>query len=132
MAGRVPKVRKPPEQLRRRNAPETWTVLPAEGCALETPRWPTGEPSADESVLWQRLWAAPIACWWHDQAVEVSVVARYVRLALAKPEHATVGRLEGELGLTPAALLRMRLVVEQPEPDELPTADPYTHLRPVA
>jgi hypothetical protein len=39
------------------------------------------------------------------------VIARYVSLSVSKPEHATVGRLESELGLTPAAMLRMRLVV---------------------
>jgi hypothetical protein len=57
------------------------------------------------------------------------VVARYVRLAMERPEHATVGQLERELGLTPAAMLRMRLVVERPEPEPEPADDPYKHLR---
>lgn len=65
----------------------------------------------------------------HEQHIAATVVARYVRLSLAKPEHATVGQLERELGLTPAAMLRMRLVVETPEeqPAQLPA--PYAHLR---
>jgi hypothetical protein len=48
---------------------------------------------------------------------------------MKKPEHATVATLERELGLTPAAMLRMRLVVEEPEPVEQPTESPYSHLR---
>lgn len=38
----------------------------------------------------------------------------------------------GELGLTPAAVLRLRLVVEQPEPERAPREDPYRHLRAVS
>ncbi len=61
--------------------------------------------------------------------ISPSVVCRYVQLALEKPEHATVGQLERELGLTPAAMLRMRLLVEQPEPTLEALPDPYRHLR---
>jgi hypothetical protein len=129
MPARVPKPRKPPEQLRRRNAPEQWTVLPAEGCRLPVPKWPDGTPSRDEAALWKRLWALPVAAWWHDQRLEPSIVARYVSLRFARPALAVLSRIEGELGLTPAALLRMRLVVEQPEADPEPVADPYKHLR---
>jgi hypothetical protein len=79
--------------------------------------------------LWKRLWALPIAAWWHETRISPTVVARYVTLAVSKPEHATVGQLERELGLTPAAMLRMRLVVEQPEPSVEALPDPYRHLR---
>ena len=79
--------------------------------------------------MWKRLWKLPVAAFWHEQKIEPSVIARYVRLSLAKPEHATVSKLESDLGLTPAAMLRMRLVVEVPEPETKPTADPYRHLR---
>lgn len=70
---------------------------------------------------------------WHGQAIEPSVVARYVQLALEKPAHAAVSRLESDLGLTPAAMHRMRLVVEHPESESKrePLADPYRHLRAV-
>jgi hypothetical protein len=129
MPSRVPKPRKPPEQLRRRNRPEEWTVLPSEGCNLPAPKWPSGTPAKAEGDLWKRLWKLPIAAWWHEQKIEPSVVARYVVLAIEKPAHASVSRLEADLGLTPAALLRMRLVVEVPEPEAKPTADPYRHLR---
>jgi hypothetical protein len=127
----LPRPRKPAEQLRRRNRPEEWTVLPFEGCSLPAPTWPLGRASKDEAGLWARLWALPIAVAWHDWRIEPAVVARYVRLALTKPEHATVGQLERELGLTPASLLRMRLVVEHPEPEPEPAADPYAHLKAV-
>jgi hypothetical protein len=130
---RIPKPAKPAEQLRRRNRPEAWTVLPAAGCTLAVPKWPHGTPTATEKVLWTTLWKLPIACWWHEQRSPLTVVARYVSLRLEKPEHATVGKLEVELGLTPAAMLRMRLVVEQPEPEVAPFVDdPYKHLRSVA
>src|SRR5207248_3025718 len=115
VAGRVPRSRKPVEQLRRRNRPEDWTVLPAAGCTVQAPQWPSGRASADESALWRRLWALPVATYWHATKTEPFIVARYARLALASPAHASVSRLETDLGLTPAALLRMRLVVEEPE-----------------
>ena len=132
MAGRLPRGGKPPEQLRRRNAPEAWTVLPADGSTAAAPDWPIGVPSADESKLWVRLWATPISAWWRDQRIEPHIVATYVRLALEKPSHASVLSLARELGLTPASLQRMRLVVEHPEPKSTtakPAADPYAHKR---
>lgn len=131
MAGRVPRAKKPAEQLRRRNRPEEWTVLPAEGCRLAAPKWPSGSPSVLEAALWKDLWALPLAAWWHQERIAPTVVARYVRLSIAKPEHATVGQLERELGLTPAAMLRMRLMVEEPEAEQVQVQDPYSHLRAV-
>jgi hypothetical protein len=132
MPSRIPKPRKPAEALRRRNRPEEWVVLPAEGCKTTAPKWPCGTPTKPEADLWRRLWKLPIAVWWHAQAVEPFVVSSYVRLALTKPSHASVLALARELGLTPASLQRMRLVVEQPEPEAKPTADPYRHLKAVA
>ena len=55
MAGRVPKQRKDPGQLRRRNAPETWTALPSEGCRLPAPKWPSGKATPAEAALWKRI-----------------------------------------------------------------------------
>jgi hypothetical protein len=131
MASRLPRNRKPADQLRRRSAPETWTILPAAGCSIVAPKWPLEKASKSEADLWKRLWSAPVACWWHEMALEPMVVSRYVRLSIAKPEHASVSRLESELGLTPAALQRLRLVVEPVDPDrDAPAAaDPYAHLK---
>ena len=42
---------------------------------------------------------------------------------------APLQRLMTELGLTPASLQRLRLIVEAPEPEAKPTADPYWHLK---
>jgi hypothetical protein len=72
-----------------------------------------------------------VAEWWHSQRLEPSIVARYVSLRFAKPALAVLSRLEGELGLTPASLLRMRLVVERPEAEREPVEDHYAHLRAV-
>ena len=129
MPERLPKRRKPAEQLRRRNPPEQWTALPAGGCDLRAPTWPSGKPSKAEAALWKRLWALPVAAWWHSQRVEPFVVAMYVSLAIEKPAHSSVLALARELGLTPAAQQRMRLVVEHPEPEATPAVDPYRHLR---
>jgi hypothetical protein len=126
MSSRVPKSRKPSEQLRRRNAPESWTVLPREGCKLPVPKW-TGTGKAPG--LWARLWRLPVAAYWHEQQIEPSVVGRYVTLSISKPESPAVSKLETELGLTPASLQRLRLVVEVPESKATPIVDPYRHLR---
>lgn len=95
MATRLPKPRKPPETLRRRNAPEQWTSLPAAGCSLVAPKWPFGKPSKAEADLWARLWALPVAVYWHEQRIEPTIVATYARLATTKPEHASSLKLMG-------------------------------------
>jgi hypothetical protein len=116
--------------LRRpKNVPRDWLALPPEGCKLAAPKWPSEKPSAPEAALWKRLWSLPIACWWHDQRIEPDIVALYVSLRIAKPEHVSVRGLANELGLTPASMLRMRLVVEHPEPEREAAEDPYAHLR---
>jgi len=128
MASRLPKPSKPAEALRRRNQPEQWVVLPVR-CGLPVPTWPSGSASKPEADLWKRLWVLPVAEYWHSVRVEPAIVARYVRLSIAKPEHATVGQLERELGLTPASMLRMRLTVEEPEAKLALVPDPYAHLK---
>ena len=47
MASRLPKPRKPSEQLRRRNTPESWTVLPHEVCGEAVPKWPGAVSTPD-------------------------------------------------------------------------------------
>ena len=79
--------------------------------------------------MWSRLWALPIAVWWHEQRIEPTIVATYVRLATTKPEHASCLKLMTELGLTPASLQRLRLIVEAAEPEAVDAPDPYQHLR---
>jgi hypothetical protein len=120
--------RKPPENLRRRNAPEQWIVLPAEGCTIAAPSWPLGKPSPAETALWKRLWRLPVACWWAEQKIDPFVVARYVRVGLEQPQHAALGRLESELALTPASMAKLRLVVERPEVP-VPKVKRFDHLK---
>lgn len=103
-------------------------MLPADGCSLEVPEWPIGEPSADESTLWERLWRLPVAEFWHDQRIDPHVVAGYVTGWLSNPLNTTCARLASELALTPAGLRRLRLVVEDVEA-EGSIGDPYEHLR---
>jgi len=118
---------KPPENLRRRNKPEPWVVLPAQGSKVAPPAWPLGKPTAPEAALWKRLWALPVAAWWWEQRIDPFVVARYVRVGIDQPQHGALGRLESELGLTPAAMARLRLVVEQPEVPK-PKSNRYAHI----
>lgn len=125
----MPAPLKAPGQLRKRNRAELCTVLPPEGCSTAPPSWPNGTATKDEADLWGRLWKLPIAAWWHEQQIEPYVVARYVRLAIEKPQHASVSTLETALGLTPAAMLRMRLVVEPEEGTPNAGPSPYQHLR---
>lgn len=125
----MPPRKKPPERLRRRNAPEQWTVLPHGGCKVAAPAWPIGKATTDETALWRRLWALPVAAWWHEQAIEPTVVARYVRMISANPALTAAGRLEEALGLTPLGMVRLRLVVEQPEAAKPDAADPFTEAR---
>jgi hypothetical protein len=129
MATRLPKPRKPPETLRRRNAPEQWTVLSAVGCDLDVPPWPFVKPSKAELELWARLWALPVPSTGGTSTSSRRFVGSYVKLATTRPEHASCLALMKELGLTPAALQRLRLIVKAPEPVEVEGQDPYRHLQ---
>ena len=127
----MPAPMKPADKLRKRNRAELWTILPPEGCKVAAPKWPNGKPSPGEADLWKRLWRLPVAAWWREQQLEPFVVARYVSLAIEKPAHASVSQLEGSLGLTPAAMQRMRLVVEPEEAPQNSGREHYKHLREV-
>ena len=63
-----------------------------------------------------RCGAARSPRWVHEQGIEPTIVGRYVRLALVEPMTpslaAQVGSLETALGLTPQAMVRLRLRVE--------------------
>jgi hypothetical protein len=119
---------KPASERRRTNRPDDWTALPAEGCSARVPKWPQGAPTDAQRDLWRRLWKLPVAAYWHDVKLEPHVVAGYVAGWIENPLHATVARLASELGLTPAGMQRLRLVVVEPEPVADATADPYAHL----
>jgi len=113
-------VRNPPAQRRRRNAAPSDAVLPPT-CALRPPKWPLGVANEAQAALWRDLWHRPVAQIWHAQRIPPSVVARYVALATVTPTAAISGQLmalENALALTPAAMARLRLRVEEAEPDK--------------
>ncbi len=116
----MPPLPKPPEQRRRRNAAPSYDVLPLEGPKRRSPDWPLGEPNVAEVALWRDLWSRPVAVAWHSQRIPPVVVARYVRMLVEQPFHASLSGLEAALGLTPAALARLHLRVEPSEPEPLP------------
>lgn len=105
-----------------------WTVLAAGVCTRPAPKWPLAKRPAGAAALWTRLWALPVAGWWYEQRIEPSVIARYVVLALEHPTLTATARLEADLGLTPAGMARLRLVVERLETPKLVTRR-YGHLR---
>jgi hypothetical protein len=118
----MPNTLKPPEQRRRRNKPEQWTILPSEGCSLAPPGWPLErKPTKAEASYWAKVWELPIAWWWHEQKISPFVIARYVRTYcqdVIDPNRKlgpAVSRMERDLGLHPEALVKLRLVVAEDE-----------------
>jgi hypothetical protein len=76
------------------------------------PDWPLGTAGDDESRLWADLWRRPVAQLWRAQCIAPVVIARYVRVLCANPGSATLAQMEAALGLTPAALARLRVTFE--------------------
>ncbi len=129
----------PPPRQRQRHA--TDRVLPAEGCDLPVPKWPSGHrPSKAEAVAWKRLWSLPQAAAWHELAcaetVETYCRANVAAAAdMAKGEAkaallAVVRGLAADLGLTPQSLARLRWRIEPTE--EAPALQPVRRQRPRA
>jgi hypothetical protein len=119
---------------RRRNAAPSYATLPAAGSGIRAPKWPFGKPREDEAALWRDLWSRPVAAMWHAQRIAPVIVARYCRMLTTEmagpPRHgAALSRLEGDLGLTPAALARLHLRVEVPEPSGVTRIDHYADER---
>jgi hypothetical protein len=115
---------------RHRAAAPSYSTLPASVSGLRTPSWPLGEASADELRLWRDLWHRPVAALWHAQRVAPAIIARYCRMLVADTSGpsragAALSRLEGDLGLTPAALARLHLRVEEPAPTLAAVVSPY-------
>ncbi len=121
----MPPVPKPAQIRRRRNQAPTDAALPRK-TTRKAPVWPYGAPGAAAATLWGSLWHRPIASLWHDQGTEPTIVARYVRMALAEPMTpslaAQVGALETALGLTPQSMARMRLRIEDDRAERPPAA----------
>ena len=114
---------KPAGQRRRRNLPTVPTErLPADGRSGPVPPWPLSAPADDELSLWESLWQSPQATVWERTGV-ARTVARYVRTVTRAESPEATGailsearRLEESLGLSPAALLRLRWeIVDGPD-----------------
>jgi hypothetical protein len=123
--------RKPSQEpiRREKRADGEWFVLPSSGCSRPIPRWPHGTPSPAEAARWRRLWRLPIAVWWWEQQIDPDLIGRYVRLAYSKPHLGSISRIENDLGLTPAGMMRLRLVVEGPEEPKWQPRGRYDHVR---
>jgi len=117
---------KDPASRRRRNAPPAAVrTLPAGGYQGPVPEWPFGRCTKAVAAVWEQLWRKPQGAAWVDLGYE-HVVARLAQLMVAamKPGApaqmlAEVRQLEDRLGLNPAAMQRLRWVVEEAEPAEV-------------
>ena len=98
----------------RRPANRGSNVLPTGKSRHKAPGWPLGEPDDAERVLWADLWGRPVAHLWRSMHIAPIVVARYVRVVLAKPESGGLAQQESALGLTPASLRRLQVTFEEP------------------
>lgn len=103
------------------------TVLPASGRSGPPPPFPLAHVEPEERDVWRQLWATPQATEWERLgSFYVRVVARYVRSLIEAEEPGAVAALQSEvrqledrLGLTPMAMLRLRWVIGDPEPDDI-------------
>lgn len=118
---------KHPSQRRRRNTPEQWRRLPAEGRKGPAPAWPIGHlrPDSAEAALWKNLWRKPQAIVWAEAGSE-RLVARYVvhlvQVETRQPETrllAEVRQLEQLLLLSPGALAKARMEIATDELEPL-------------
>lgn len=116
----MPRNPKAPQDRVRRNKPEQWTVLPAEGCDKSAPEWPfPRKPTKAEAAYWEHVWKQPIAWWWHEQQVSPYVIARYVKTFCKDASDVTlklgpaVSRMERDLGLHLEGLAKLRLIVAE-------------------
>jgi hypothetical protein len=108
----------------------SFAVLPRDLSSKRAPKWPFSSPEPAEKKLWADLWSRPIAAVWHSQQIPPAVVARYVHLAvldaasISPRNGAALAALENALGLTPAAMARLHLRVDD-SPELTVVDDPY-------
>lgn len=95
--------------------------LPAEGRKGRAPKFPLGEQTASEALVWKELWTTPQAVAW-ERLRYVRVVARFTRLVVRAEEHdagsrllAEVRQMEHDLGLTPMGLRRLEWQIVEDE-----------------
>lgn len=104
----------PPDPTSRRQQTKAhasgWMELPAAGRESDPPSWPFREVSEFELSAWAELWSKPQAVAWEALAIDVRVVAMYVRRSVeaeldvkASAEARQLGAL---LGLDPQSMLR--------------------------
>ena len=113
----------PPDPSSRRQQTKAqasgWIDLPAEGRPGDPPAWPFATELPGEAEAWSVLWSKPQAVAWEATAVDLRVVAMYVRRSIeaeadvkASSEARQIGAL---LGLDPASMLRNRWRVKSDE-----------------
>ena len=97
------------------------TYLPPDGCTDDPPPMPPGRTWSEAEVqYWGEMWSSPQADAWEDSAfpaVAALVVATSTILGGGRPSAQLIGEqraLMNDLGLTPAAMERMRWVIGHP------------------
>ncbi|WP_455431925.1 phage terminase small subunit [Streptomyces violarus] len=106
---------------RHRTDERSVTYLPPDGCQDDPPPMPPGRAwSESEEQHWRELWSTPAAHAWDDgvfPAVAALVVATSTILGSGRVSAQLIGEqraLMNDLGLTPAAMERMRWVIGEP------------------
>jgi hypothetical protein len=128
---------KHPSQRRRPNAGPALTQLPAEGRKGPAPKWPLSKAKPAEAEVWADLWKLPQAVVW-ERLKWFRSVARYVRCLIevegSGPSTrmlAEVRQMEDRLGLSPAALMRLRWEIVADEVGEARAARSSPRMRAV-
>lgn len=127
---------KSPETRARRNKTVAMTRLPKSGRTGRTPKWPLPKPAKADALsrhtdtVWHELWTTPQAVQWERMGAgtlrEVAAYARFRAMAdYGDLDAQRESRLLGDrLGLTPAAMLRLRWEVV--DDDVVPAAGAAT------
>lgn len=98
----------------------TWTLLPSEGYAGDTPDWPLVGQLAREADLWADMWRKPQAVMWARLGQELEVAMFVRNFAIAEYPGAPVMlqtivlRHLDSLGLSTQGLLRHRWRIVPP------------------
>ncbi len=125
----------------RRGLLATDRILPLEGRQGPPPKWPSAhKPSPAERALWRRLWSLPQACAWEAIPGTAEIVSRYCRTSCLAARLLDEGKvhaallaqlraMEMDLGLTAAAMARLRWTIEPQAYIEARQVDPHPVVR---
>lgn len=129
------------DSRRSRTLAATDRVLPPKPPRRKPPAWPSGhEPTEAEARLWSRMWSLPQGVAWRELPGVAEVVERYCRVSVRTSADLDAGEvkaatlaqlrsLEGDLGLTPAGMARLRWRIGETPPTRAKSGPPVMRPR---